>query len=183
MDGIVWNRTPEFRRGVLLRWGLPILILAALLPTGCREEAELPLPTVHDLEAAYLYEGTLSAAMSGNVAEITIVQPERHLERGGITWAKVGPYIILLSQETQELFREYPGLAGVRAITVSSDGTEVARALLLRATLNDITWRRALHISGLARRDGTQRPALLEDLVRYGEDHTEYEYNPKYLGS
>lgn len=183
MNGTVLNEIPQPRRSTLLSWGRPILALAALFVAGCQEEAELTLPTVEELEATYLYEGTLSAAMSGNVAEITIVQPEHHLERGGVIWAKVGPYIILFSQETQELFREFPGLAGVRAITESSDGTEVARALLLRATLNDITWRRALHISGLARRDGTQRPALLEDLVRYGEDHTEYEYNPTYLGS
>lgn len=159
-----------------------VLALGLLGLVGCREKVELTLPTVQELEAAYLYEGDLSAAMSGNVAEITIVQPGRHLARGGVTWAKVGPYVILFSQETQDLFREHPGLAGVRAITVSSDGTEVARALLLRATLNEITWRRALNISGLARRDGTQRPTLLEDLVRFGEDHTEHEYNPKYLG-
>jgi hypothetical protein len=160
-----------------------LFALGILGLVGCREKVELTLPTVQDLEAAYLYEGELSAAMSGNVAEITVVQPARHLARGGVIWAKVGPYVILFSQETQDLFREYPGLAGVRAITVASGGTEVARALLLRATLNEITWRRALNIAGLARRDGTRRPALLEDLVRFGEDHTEYEYNPRYVGS
>ncbi len=162
---------------------LSVLVLAFLVLAGCREEVELTLPTVEDLEAAYLYEGELSAAMSGNVAEITIVQPAWHLERGGALWAKVGPYIILFTEETQNLFKDYPGLAGVRVITVSSGGPEVARALLLRGTLNEITWRRAQHISGLARRDGTRRPTLLEDLVRYGEDHTEYEYNPRYVGS
>jgi hypothetical protein len=162
---------------------LSVLALGVLGLAGCKEDVELTLPTAEDLKAAYLYEGELSAAMSGNVAEITIVQPARQLARGGVTWAKVGPYIILFSQETQDLFMEYSGLAGVRAITVSSDGTEVARALLLRATLNEITWRRALNISGLARRDGTQRPTLLESLVRFGEAHTEFRYNPRYLPS
>jgi hypothetical protein len=163
--------------------GLPLLGLVFLAMAGCKERVDLKLPTSGHVEAAYIYEGTLSAAMSGNVAEITIAQPERQLERGGTLWAKVGPYVILFSQETQELFHTYPGLAGVRAITVSTDGTEVARALLLRGTLNDLTWRRALHVSGIARRDGTQRPTLLEDLVRFGEDHTEYEYNPEYVTS
>jgi hypothetical protein len=177
------EKTTLGRGGRMRMRTFSFLALGVLGLVGCQEKVELTLPTVQDLEAAYLYEGDLSAAMSGNVAEITVVQPARHLVRGGVTWAKVGPYIILFSQETQDLFREYPGLAGVRAITVSSAGTEVGRALLLRATLNEITWRRALNISGLARRDGTRRPSLLEDLVRFGEDHAEYEYNPKYLES
>jgi hypothetical protein len=65
-------------------------------------------------------------------------------------------------------------------VTVTSEGSEVARALLARDALNDITWRRARHIAGLARRDGTRRPTLLEELVEWGEDHTEYSYNPSF---
>lgn len=162
---------------------MPLLALACLAAAGCKEEVDRSLPSPAAVEAAYTYEGALSAVMSGNVAEITIVQPERQLERGGTLWAKVGPYVLLFSKETEELFQTYPGLAGVRVITVSSDGSEVARALLLRGTLNDLTWRRALNVAGLARRDGTRRPTLLEDLVQWGEDHTEFEYDPRYVGS
>jgi len=132
---------------------------------------------------AYIYGDGLSAEMSGNVAEITIVQPSRQLRRGGSLWAKVGPYILLFSEETEDLFRHYPGLAAVRVVTVASNGPEVARALLARETLNDITWRRARTIAGLARRDGTRRPTLLEQLVEWGEDHTEFSYNPTFAGS
>ena len=53
--------------------------------------------------------------------------------------------------------------------------------MLLRDELNDLTWRRALNIAGVARRDGTEQPSKLEDLARWGEDHTEYEYNPRYV--
>ncbi len=164
-------------RSVLVA-GLPLLL--GLL-AGC-EERDLSLPTARAVEAAYDYDGELSVTMSGNVAEVTIVQPAQQLQRGGSLWAKVGPYILLFSRETETLFQEYPGLAGVRVIT-RSGGNEVARALLPRDTLNDLTWRRALNIAGLARRDGTERPTRLEDLVRWGEDHTEHEYNPRYTGS
>ena len=60
-----------------------------------------------------------------------------------------------------------------------SDAT-VASALLSRGELSDLLWRRSLNIAGQARRDGTNRMTLLEDLVRWGEDHTEYEYNERY---
>ena len=142
---------------------------------------DLSPPSASAVEEAYLYHGDLSVAMSGNVAEITIVQPAQQLSRGGRLWAKVGPYVLLFSEETERLFRDYPGLAGVRVITTSG-GREVARALLPRDSLNDVTWRRARNIAGLARRDGTRRPTLLEDLVQWGQDHTQYEYDPRYVG-
>ena len=85
--------------------------------------------------------------------------------------------MVLFTQETQQLFRDYPGLAGVRVITRTPDRGEVARVFLVRDTLTDVLWRRSLNIAGRARQDGTRRPSLLEDLVRWGEDHTEYEYN------
>jgi len=144
------------------------------------EEPDLSVPNSDQVEGAYTYGGALSATVSGNVVEITIVQADRQLRRGGTLWAKVGPYILLFTEETEGLFMGYPGLAGVRAVTVTPDGAEVARALLTRNALNDLTWRRALNIAGLARRDGTRRPTLLEDLVQWGEDHTEFAYNPRY---
>ncbi len=146
---------------------------------GCQEK-DLTVPTAEAVEDAFEYEGALSVAMSGNVAEITVVQPERQIRRGGSLWAKVGPYVLLFSQETEDLFLSYPGLAGVRVVTTVPGGAEVARALLPRDTLNSLTWRRALNISGRARKDGTRRPTLLEDLVRWGENHTDYTYNPRF---
>jgi hypothetical protein len=161
-------------------WAAILLLL--FLPTGCRE-ADFTLPSPSAVEEAFDYEGSLSASVLGNVAEVTIVQPERQIRRGGSLWAKVGPYVLLFSQESESLFREYPGLAGIRVVTTVPGGVEVARALLPRDTLNDLTWQRALNISGLARRDGTRRPTLLEDLVRWGEDHTEYSYSPRFVRS
>jgi hypothetical protein len=92
----------------------------------------------------------------------------------------VGPQIFLFSEETQSLFIRYDGLAGVRVISTTG-GVEVARALLLRDTLNDLTWRRALNISGIARRDGSEHPSRIEALVHWGEDHTEYQYNESFI--
>lgn len=155
------------------------LILMPLL-ASC-EEPDLTVPTAEQVAAYYTYEGQLTAEMSGNVAEITIRQPGNQLRRGGTIWAKVGPYIFLFSPPTQQLFEDFGGLAGVRVITTAPGGTEVARSFLLRDDLNDLTWRRALNIAGVARRDGTEQPSRLEDLVHWGEDHTEYEYNPRYV--
>lgn len=155
------------------------LVAAAAALAGC-EKSNLAVPSASEVEAAFQYEGDLFVSMSGNVAEVTVVQPEQQIRRGGTLWAKVGPYILLFSEETERLFQSYPGLAGVRVKTTLPSGQEVARALLPRDSLNQLTWRRALNIAGKARRDGTRRPTLLEDLVRWGEDHTEYEYNPRF---
>lgn len=158
------------------------LFLLLALTTGC-EEVDLTIPSASAVEEAFQYDGSLAASINGNVVEVTITQPERQIRRGGTLWAKVGPYVLLFSEETEALFRDYPGVAGIRVVTTVPGGAEVARALLPRDTLNDLTWRRALNISGLARRDGTRRPTLLEDLVRWGEDHTEYVYNSRYIRS
>ena len=101
------------------------------------------------------------------------------LRRGGSLWAKVGPYIFVFSDETHQLFQDYAGLAGVRVVTTVG-GVRVASVLLARETLSDVLWRRSLNIAGKARRDGTEQVTLLQDLVRWGEDRTEYEYNPRY---
>lgn len=152
------------------------VLMAAVALSGCSDQ-DLTVPSASEIEAAYMYEGELSAEMHGNVAEITVVQPSRHIRRGGSLWVKVGPYVVLFTQETQQLFRDYPGLAGVRVITRTPDRGEVARVFLVRDTLTDVLWRRSINIAGRARQDGTRRPSLLEDLVRWGEDRTEYQYN------
>ena len=176
------NRKAGHRtKGILGRKVLAgAFLVVAGMAAGC-EEVDLTVPNADEVEGAYIYGGSLTARVSGNVAEVTVVQSSRDLRRGGTLWAKVGPYILLFSEETEGLFLNYPGLAGVRVVTATPGGTEVARALLTRGELNDVTWRRALNIAGLARRDGTQRPTLLEDLVEWGEDHTRFEYGPTFI--
>lgn len=157
-----------------LAWGLAVGACA----TG--NGADLPVPDAEQVEAYYTYPGGLEARVSGNVAQVTITQPADDLRRGGSLWAKVGPYILLFTDETHRLFQDYPGLAGVRVVTRRAGGPEVARALLRRDELTGVQWRRALNIAGRARTEGTERVTLLEDLVRWGEDHTEFEYNPRF---
>jgi hypothetical protein len=151
-----------------------VLVLA-----GCEAEPVV-VPTAEEVAAYYESTARLSVEMSGNVAEVTVVQDAAQLRRGGSLWARVGPYIYLFSPPTQSVFNDFNGLAAVRVITTAPGGTEVARATLLRSSLNDLTWRRALNIAGLARRDGTEQLTLLEDLIGWGEDRTEFEYNPRY---
>ncbi len=156
-----------------------LLALSGLVVAACSDPV-LVLPSADDVADAFEYEGQLTVEINGNVAEITVTQSRSQLRRGGGLWAKVGPHIFLFSEETKSLFERYNGLAGVRVITISG-GQEVARALLLRDGLNDLTWRRALNISGVARRDGSEHPTRIEDLVRWGEDHTEFEYSAAFV--
>ena len=159
----------------------PATCLIAAILAGCGGGA-LALPTAEQVEATYLYEGELAAEMVGNVAEVTIAQPSEQLRRGGTLWAKVGPYVFLFSQETRDLFETWDGLAAVRVITTGPRGREVARAILLRDELNGITWGHALTASGRARRDGSTRPSRIEELVQFGEEHTEFAYAPEFVG-
>ena len=73
-------------------------------------------------------------------------------------------------------------MSGARVITRTRDDREVARAFLNRGALNELTWRRARNIAGKARTEGTRRPVLLEDLVKWGQDHTEFGYNKDFVG-
>jgi hypothetical protein len=154
------------------------LAVVAVLAAGC-EEPDLSVPT--EAEVAQYFEATRihSTSVAGNVAEITVAQSPDQLRRGGRIWAQVGPYIYLFSSPTLSLFQDFGGLAGVRVVTIVGN-TEVARALLPRTALNELTWRRALNVAGRARLEGTDRVSLLEDLTRFGEDLTEFEYNPRY---
>lgn len=137
------------------------------------------LPSAEDVIVAYESTRDIEAEIVGNVAVLTIEQDPNQLRRGGSLWAKVGPYIFLFSAETQDLFVTYPGLAAVRVVTTVG-GTEVANAILTADELTEVLWRRSLNISGLARRDGTNRMTLLEDLVEWGESHTDFTYNERY---
>lgn len=156
------------------------LVLGLGLPACRPDEEPGAVPTADEVEEAYQYRGRLEATIRGSVAEIRASQERSQLERGGPLWAKVGPYILLFSDETRGLFRSYPGLEAVRVITETPDGEEVARAYLHRRAQNELTWQRALNIAGRVRRHGTDRPGLLTDLVRWGEEHTDFEYAPAF---
>lgn len=160
-----------------------LALVALVLSIGlaaCEEEV-LVVPTADQVSGYYTSSSITGVEMTGNVAEITVRQDAAQLRRGGSMWARVGPYIYLLSQPTQELFVDFNGLAGVRVVTKVGEA-EVARALLARDALNDITWKRALNVNGLARRDGTERPALIEDLIDFGEEHAaEYSYSSRFV--
>ena len=161
-----------------IMYGLAMSLTLGL--PGC-EEINLALPTESEAAAHYAHSSDLTVRVNGNVVELAVQQPIQQVRRGGSLWAKVGPYIYLFSEQTEALLREYPGLSGVRVITHTHDDTEVARAFLHRDSLNELTWRRARNIAGKARMEGTRRPVLLEDLVQWGQDHTEFDYNKEFV--
>ncbi|MEX0741798.1 MAG: hypothetical protein WD079_03310 [Phycisphaeraceae bacterium] len=158
---------------------VPAMLLAVLW--GCEDDVALTVPTAEEIEERYSYGGNWSAEMSGNVGVLLITRTPQEVRSEGGTWLKATPYIFIFSRETQELFEEFPGLAAVRAVLLTTTGDTVARAMLPRDTLNELTWRRALNVSGLARRDATEEPGRMVDLVRYGEDNTEFEYNRDFI--
>ena len=145
-------------------------------------EVDLTLPSDSEVSAIFAASSSVTASMNGNVVEVIVEHPLFQIRRGGNLWAKVGPYIYLFTRETESIFQQYPGVAGVRVVTrTSRRQSEVARAMLYRGRLNTITWQRAQNIAGRARRDGSGRPVFLEELVRWGEDHTEYGYSEEFV--
>jgi hypothetical protein len=131
----------------------------------------------------YEANGVLAGSIEydGNVVVIRVRQPPQQLQRGGSLWAKVGPYIYVFNPASQQVLETYPGIAGVRAITRGPGGREVARATLPSANLNPILWRRALNLLGHAVNSGTERPSTIEALVRWGEQYTQFRYNPEFV--
>lgn len=156
------------------------LLLAVLAAPGCEAPEALAIPTAEQVEAYYDSDLDLGAEVVGNVATIAVSQDPQQIRRGGTLWAKVGPYVFLFTEETHSLFEAFPGLAGVRVVT-RVGGAEVASALLGRDALSDVLWQRGKNIAGRARRDGSSRVTLLEDLVEWGESYTEFEYNSRFI--
>jgi hypothetical protein len=139
-------------------------------------------PAAQDVAPYYQAQGeVLSVELSGNVVELKVRQPYSQIQRGGSLWARVGPYVYLFTPATRQVFQDFPGVAAVRAVTVLPDGEEVARALLRRDTLGEVRWRRSLNLLGHALQDGRENPRRLEQLTEWGESHTEYRYNPRYV--
>jgi hypothetical protein len=116
------------------------------------------------------------ATISGNVVEIRGTIEDDLLRRGGRIWERSGPYFYLFNVHVQALLRDYPDIAAVRAVTFSPGGEELARATLHRSELSEIQWREALGRASLAQSQGTENPRRIEELIRYGEDRTEYRY-------
>lgn len=158
---------------------VPLMAACELL-----ERAEPPVPDEADV-AAYFHDhpAVQEVQLRGNVAEIAVVQEYEQLRRGGSLWAKVGPYIYLFSPAARKLLGEQPGVAALRVVTRTADGREVARATLMRDALSDFRWRRAQNLLGHALHEGTQRPRRLEQLVDWGEQHTEYEYSEAFVSN
>lgn len=152
--------------------------LAFLAACPAQEAApELPGPEA----AAARYGAGAEAELAGNVLEVRIEVPDELL-RGGPLWARSGPYFYLFSAATRDLFVENPGLAAVRVVTRTGEGTEIARAMLRRDALSVYEWEEALRVRSLAQAEGTERPSRVDRLVRWGEDRTEHTYNPRFIG-
>jgi hypothetical protein len=146
------------------------------------QREDTTLPPIEEVAAIYQANGiTGDVSYSGNVVEVRVVQPRPQLERGGSLWARVGPYIYLMTPATRDVFQQWPGIAAARVVTATGDGEEVGRALLVRDALRPNEWRRSLNLLGLALRDGTERPTQLEALADWGERHTEHQYNPNFV--
>ncbi|MGH7475094.1 MAG: hypothetical protein ACRELD_02280 [Longimicrobiales bacterium] len=157
---------------------------ALLGSAACERPQDSPpvLPSSEEVREIYAeHVGVDSVVISGNVVELHVRQPAEQLRRGGSLWARVGPYIAVFSPSSRDLFERYADVAAVRVITVGGFGDEVARAMLRRDALSDIQWRRSLNLLGHALREGTERPTRLEQLIEWGEQHTEYEYNERFL--
>lgn len=181
IESNVNDRLTRRARGGAGMYRLVAAGVLALALGGCKQKPR-PVPTAAEVRSYYDYKGRMKVDMNGNVAEITVDQPVDQLRKGGTIWAKVGPYIFLFTNDTEKLFQDYTGLAGVRVITKLTPGRhEIARAMLPRDTLSDITWKRSLHIAALARKEGTDDPARMADLIQWGEDHTRFKYNPRYV--
>lgn len=160
--------------------GFVLALLLLVSACDLLRERQLVLPAAD--EAAARYSPTAQAEVRGNLLQVTVPMDAEVLRRGGSIWARSGPYFYIFSPATRELFLEYPDLAAVRVVTMTEDGEEVARADLHRETLSEVRWREALARSALAQRDGTDRPSTLLALTRFGEDNTDFQYNPTYAG-
>lgn len=160
-----------------------LLLLAALAACDrvVPRRLEYTLPTAAQADSVLRSHGIHAAVrISGNVVELTAAQPADQLRRGGALWARVGPYIYVFSPAVQQIFADFPGVAGVRARTVLEE-TEIASALLVRDTLREGQWPEARALLAAALSEGTTRPTRLEDLVRWGEQHTQFHYHERYV--
>jgi hypothetical protein len=160
------------------------MLLLIGVATACDAlRRDTSLPPIETIREAYRNGGIANATIEfeGNVVVLRVREPPAQLQRGGSLWAKVGPYIYLFNPATRDLFTEHRNIAGVRVITTGPGGREIARATLASGAINELLWMRALNLVGHAVNSGTERPATLEDLVRWGERYTEFRYNSEFV--
>ena len=159
------------------RWLCAASTVALLV--GCEPAADTSLPSASELTGRF--GPTVDLRMNGNVVEVSVQQSPDQLRRGGPIWAKAGPYIYLFTPQTQALFDEFGGVAAVRVTTTDGRDRLVARAMLERAQLNSVTWRRAINVAGKARVEATTRPNTMVDLIEFGEETASFEYSNRYV--
>lgn len=164
------------------------VLACAVVAGGCEQvraflEPSAPEPpAAEEVEPFYATSGGVdSVRLNGNVVVVHVEQPYQQLQRGGSLWARVGPYVYLMTPSTRSVFEAFPGVAAVRVVTHLPDGTEVARAMLRRDAMSDVLWRRTLNILGTALEGGRENPRKLEQLTEWGEERTEFRYNPDYV--
>lgn len=162
---------------------LAAMVGLALLVPACEREPEPPeMPTSDVVRNYYGNPASLQeVVIRGNVVQVEFGQSGDQLRRGGSLWARVGPYIYLFSPGTRTIFDRNSDVAAVRVVTFAPGGEEVGRAMLSRDELTENEWRRSQNLLALALRDAGVRPSTVEDLVDWGEDHTEFSYNPEYV--
>ncbi len=163
-----------------------VVALLALGAGGCDTELDprrpaAELPPLSEVAPLFAYAGGVEVEYSGNVLQVTATVDPVAYRMGGTTWLRASPYIFLFSPATREALTDHPGIGGVRVVTRTPSGELIGSALLRQGTLNSVTWQRALSIAGLARREGTERPGRMRDLIRWGEDNAEFEYNPDFI--
>jgi len=171
------------------RFGPTIRIAALamlLVAGGCDRiwpgKADKNLPAIADVRAIYRANGLDKGQITynGNVVEIRGTQAPDQLRRGGSLWARVGPWIYLLTPGTRKVFQDFAGIAAVRVITTAGR-KEIARATLRNGALSDVLWRRTLNILGHALQEGTQSPVRLQELAEWGERYGEYKYSADHV--
>lgn len=155
-------------------WWMVPMVLAVL--GGCAGEGTTEPVLPEPEPVAAWFGGSTRVILSGNVLEIRGEMDPDHLRRGGRIWQRSGPYFYLFNVQVRDLLRDYPDLAAVRAVTYGPGGREIARAMLYRDRLSAIQWKEALARASLAQTQGTERPRRIEELIYYGEQHTEYAY-------
>ena len=88
--------------------GLGLLALSV----GACEQPDLSLPTGAEAQAYFANTQGVTVEVGGNVALVTVDQPFQQLRSGGSLWARVGPYVYLFSDATEQLFRRLGHLTG-----------------------------------------------------------------------
>jgi hypothetical protein len=166
----------------VLSLAFPLTAAAVGCEVGSRSQIPDP-PAAAELRGYYTWQGGVEIEITGNVARVTVVVDPAPYERGGDLWLKGLPYLFLFSQGTKDALDEHPGLGGVRVVTRHPNGDVIAQALLDREGMTEYRWRQALHLAGRARQEATERPGRMRDLVEWGEDWTEFEYNSRYISS